>query len=110
MRRGGQKRTEIDAGPNNGRRFAPGGIAWDAETSLVGWVDGFRRGKARGSGMGAPVIGAVVLLAGVVAWLARSRQAAVRRAEIAEQEAGRLRAEKRAAEVRAVKEARRKRG
>ena len=60
--------------------------------------------------MEAPVIGAVVLLAGVVAWLARSRQAAVRRAEAAEAEAARLRAAKRAAEVRAMKEARRKRG
>ena len=56
------------------------------------------------------MIGAVVILAGVVAWLARSQQAAMRRAEAAEAEAGRLRAEKRAAEVRAMKEARRKRG
>jgi hypothetical protein len=65
---------------------------------------------ARGSGKEAPVIGAVVILAGVVAWLARSRQAAMRRAEAAEAEAARLRAEQRAAEVRAMKEARRKRG
>ena len=110
MRRERRKRTEIDAGPNNGRWFAPGGITGDAQSSLGGQVAGFRRGMARGFGMEAPVIGAVVLLAGVVAWLARSRQAAVRRAEAAEAEAGRLRAEKRAAEVRAMKEARRKRG
>ena len=95
---------------NSGRRFALNGIAQHAETSLGGWVAGFARGKARGSGCEAPVIGAVVILAGVVAWLARSRQAAVRRAEAAEAEAGRLRAEARAAEVRAMKEARRKRG
>ena len=107
MRRERRKRTEIGRIENlTAQRltFSSRGYRFG------GQVAGFRRGMARGFGMEAPVIGAVVLLAGVVAWLARSRQAAVRRAEAAEAEAGRLRAEKRVAEVRAVKEARRKRG
>ena len=53
------------------------------------------------------MIAAVVVLAVAWLWEVRARRAAERRAEAAE---GRLREERRAAEVRAVKEARRKRG